>query len=95
VDDLHQFIAGMSGDIKTLQALQATLTQQVGELRADMNRRFEQVDRRFERVDRGFESVDRRFLSLEVKVDRHFIWLAGIQMALMLAVVGAPPPARP
>lgn len=36
------------------------LLQEIGQLRADMNKRFEQVDKRFEQIDRRFEQVDRR-----------------------------------
>jgi hypothetical protein len=54
--------------------LEVTLTQ-FTELRGDMNRRFEQADRRFEALDQ--------------KGDRHFTWVGGIQVALLLGVVGA------
>jgi hypothetical protein len=54
-----------------------------------MNQRFEQVDRRFELVDRRFELVNGRIDTLDAKMDRHFSWLVGIQVASMLAVVGA------
>lgn len=70
------------------------------DFREDVRRRFDDVDRRFEAVDRRFEAVDRRFDSLERKVDgvrteldaklsRGFTWLVGIQVAVLLAVVGA------
>jgi hypothetical protein len=63
-----------------IAGLRTELTSQITELRSDVNRRFEQVDHRF-------EGVDRRFLALEVKVDRHFTWLVGIQLTVMLAVI--------
>ena len=70
------------------------------ELQDQMNRRFEQVDRRFEQVDRRFEQVDHRFAELQgqmnqrfdavdQKIDRHFTWFVGIQVAALIAVVGA------
>jgi archaellum component FlaC len=62
---------------------------QLGELRSDMNQRFEHVDRRFEQVDRRFEQVEYRFQALDAKGDRHFTWIVGIQVTLMLAVIGA------
>jgi hypothetical protein len=69
-------------------------------LQDQMNRRFEQVDRRFEQMDRRFEHVDQRFVALQDqmnqrfdavdgKIDRHFTWLVGIQVAVLVAVVGA------
>ena len=55
---------------------------EIGELKAeidaqfeDMNRRFEQVDRRFEQVDRRFDQVDRRFEQVDQRfeqVDQRF-----------------------
>jgi F0F1-type ATP synthase membrane subunit b/b' len=53
----------------------ADVNRQFTELRTDMNNRFEQV---------GFRSQ-----ALDVKVDRHFSWVVGIQVALMLAIIGA------
>lgn len=51
----------------------------VGELRSDLDRRFDVIDRRFEAIDRRFEAIDcrfeaidRRFDSLEDKYDRRF-----------------------
>lgn len=35
------------------------------------------------------ERMDRRFDTLDEKVDRHFTWLVGIQVATLVAVVGA------
>jgi predicted RNase H-like nuclease (RuvC/YqgF family) len=49
-----------------------------------IDRRFEQVDRRFEQVDRRFEQVDRRF----EQVDQRFVWLVGVQMGTLVAIIG-------
>jgi SMC interacting uncharacterized protein involved in chromosome segregation len=104
MDDLHTLIVGLRGDMTSqFTGLRADMNRQfdlmnsrVDELRADMNRRFEQVDRRFDQVDRRFEQVesrfqqvDNRFQAFDVKVDRHFTWVIGIQMTLLLAVIGA------
>lgn len=35
------------------------------------------------------QKVDRLFHNLDSKVSRQFVWLAGIQVAVLLAVVGA------
>jgi hypothetical protein len=63
--------------------------EQVDRRFEQVDRRFEQVDRRFEQVDRRFEQVEQRFQVFDLKVDRHFTWVVGIQVALMLAVIGA------
>jgi hypothetical protein len=54
-----------------------------------IDRRFDIVDRRFEAVDRRFEGVDRRIDNLDDKISRQFIWLVGIQVTTLVAIVGA------
>jgi uncharacterized coiled-coil protein SlyX len=51
--------------------------------------RFDTIDRRFDIVDRRFEAVDRRIDSLDAKVSRQFVWLVGIQVTTLVAIVGA------
>lgn len=51
--------------------------------------RFQHVDARFIQIDNRFGQVDARFAALDEKIDRHFTWLVGIQVAVLLAVVGA------
>ena len=80
------------------------LDQRVTLLDEKMDRRFDAVDRRFEaleqKMDHRFDAVDRRFEVLDQKMDRRFdaldkkidtrIWsVVGIQIALLLAVIGA------
>jgi tetrahydromethanopterin S-methyltransferase subunit G len=56
----------------------------------DTVRSLEQrMDSRFEAVDRRFDTVDRRIDSLDDKVSRQFGWLVGIQVTILVAVVGA------
>ena len=57
------------------------------EIRADG--RFEAIDRRFEAIDRRFDTVDRRIDGLDDKVSRQFVWLVGIQVTTLVAIVGA------
>lgn len=65
-------------------------------LQVQMNQRFEQVDHRFvelqDQMNRRFEQsqnqMNQRFDSADQKTDRHFTWLVGIQVAVLVAVVG-------
>ncbi len=41
-----------------------------GELRSDMNRRFDEVDSRFDRVDTRLDRVDTRLDRVETRLDR-------------------------
>jgi predicted RNase H-like nuclease (RuvC/YqgF family) len=54
-----------------------------------MDRRFEAMDRRFEAVDRRFDTVDRRIDALDEKLSRYFVWLVGLQVTTLVAIVGA------
>jgi hypothetical protein len=54
----------------------------IGHLRSDTQQLGENV-----RVLR--ERMDQRFDTLDAKVDRHFTWVVGIQLALLVSVVGA------
>ena len=47
------------------------------------------VDVRFEGVNRRFDTVDRRIDSLDDKVSRQFVWLVGLQVTTLVAIVGA------
>jgi chromosome segregation ATPase len=54
-----------------------------------IDRRFENIDRRFEAIDRRFDTVDRRIDSIDDKVSRQFVWLVGLQVTTLVAIVGA------
>jgi uncharacterized membrane protein len=41
-----------------------------------------------EQMGHSREQTDRRFEVLDQKVDRHFTWLVGIQVAVLVAIVG-------
>ena len=57
-------------------------------------------DARFDGVDRRLDGVERRFNVLDSKIDlvrdaldqkmsRHFLWLVGIEVTTLVAIVGA------
>lgn len=52
------------------------------ELRSDIRR----LDTR---MDARFDVVDRRFEALEGKMSTQFLWLVGIQITTLVAIVGA------
>ena len=84
--------------LKELEATQGAHEAMIGGilenltlLREDMSRRFdearEEMNRRFDATDHGFESIDRRFDLMDAKVSRHFVWLVGVQVMTLAAVV--------
>jgi hypothetical protein len=68
------------------------LREDMAALRNDMNRRFEQVDKRFDQVDQRFlhleGKVDLRFDAIDAKLSRQFLWLAGMLMTTLIAILG-------
>jgi predicted nucleic acid-binding Zn-ribbon protein len=51
---------------------------------------FEQrIDRRFEAIDRRFEAIDRRFEAIDQKFSKYFLWIIGIQVSVLLAVIAS------
>jgi nitrate reductase NapE component len=86
----------------TLQVFMQQVDKRFEELRADVDRRFEQVDKRFEQVDKRitelredmnkrFEQVDKRFEQVDKRFEEliTFMWiLAGVFTALTVAVIG-------
>ena len=98
MDDLHNLIAGLRGDMtRQFSDVRADMTRQFTDVRADMTRQFDlmrsDMDRRFDVVNGQLgelrSDTNRLIQALDVKVDRHFTWVVGIQAALMLAVIGA------
>jgi uncharacterized coiled-coil protein SlyX len=41
------------------------------------------------RMDAHFDTVDRRIDALDEKVSRQFVWLVGLQVTALIAIVGA------
>lgn len=42
-----------------------------------------------QRMDARFETMDRRIDRLDDKVSRQFVWLVGLQLTTLVAIVGA------
>jgi glutathione S-transferase len=42
-----------------------------------------------QRTDTRFDTVDRRFDALDAKMSRQFMWLAGVQITTLVAIVAA------
>ena len=80
---LEERVAYLEGRGEEHAGAIAEVRHDVRELRAEMIRRFEQVEKRFESIDRRFEQVDGRFSH----TDNRFNWLVGLQFATLLAVV--------
>ncbi len=77
VDERLTFVETQAREQKVMiDGLREALTG----LRGDMNRQFAAVDRRFEAVDRRLDLMD-------AKISRQFVWLVGVQVMTLAAVV--------
>ena len=83
MSDLRNIITELRGD---MNGRFTDVDHRFTELRADMNLRFSEVTARFDGMQ---ADVSRRFWDLDQKIDRHFTWVVGTQIAMFLAVVGA------
>lgn len=56
---------------------------------AQIDARCTQLDGRFAQVDARFVQVDARFDRLEDKMSRQFLWIVGIQVTTLIAIVAS------
>jgi len=61
-----------------------------------LDSRFVSIDQRFAAIDQRFASVDQRLNALDMRIDgldakmsRQFMWLVGIQVTTLVAIVAA------
>lgn len=90
----------LDGIREAIGSLESRLDKRLQAFEDRMDRRFEQVDgrfaqieqgmdRRFEQVDQRFQQVDQRMVSLDAKVSRQFVWLVGLYVTTLIAMIGA------
>jgi hypothetical protein len=97
---IEERVAYLEGQVSEQSHAQLEIRDAVRSLEHRMDSRFEAVDRRFESIDRRFDVVDRRIDALDEKVtrqvesldgkmSRQFMWLVGIQVTTLAAIIGA------
>jgi hypothetical protein len=91
--ELRAGMGELRGELRAeMGELRGELRAEMGGLRSEMGRetaavRLEVGDLRGE-MGRRFEHLDRRITAVDEKNDRHFTWLVGLQLTMMLAVIG-------
>ncbi|HEY6361538.1 MAG TPA: hypothetical protein VIX63_10570 [Vicinamibacterales bacterium] len=80
-----QLEAGVQEHSLALSAMRETLVR----VEQRMDRVELRMDRLEQRMDVRFDAVDRRFERLEDRIARQFVWMAGIQVTTLLAIVVA------
>lgn len=67
---------------RTIDGLREVITQ----LQQRMDRRFEALERRLDALD---QKLDQRTDVLDQKMSRQFMWVVGVQVTTLAAIVGA------
>jgi tetrahydromethanopterin S-methyltransferase subunit G len=97
IGDLKSMIGDFRSNMdRRFDDTRSDMDRRFEEARSDMIRRFDQVDRRFEQVDyrfagvdRRLDQIDRRLDTLDQRMERHFMWMVGIQFSVLIAVIVA------
>ena len=71
-------ISHVEGQVSEFSLRLSAVETAIARLEQRIDTRFDAVDRRFDAVERGFDAVDRRF-----------VWIIGIQMTTLIAMLGA------
>lgn len=90
---LDERVAGVESTVKEHSAMMAGIREAVASLDARMVSLEARLDRRLdgmeERMDRRFETMDRRIDAVDAKMSRQFMWMVGLQVTTLVAVVVA------
>ena len=85
VEERVAYLEGRLGDHTT--AFDG-LRGEFGVLRSQVDRMDAKIDRVDAKVDRVDAKIDRVFYELESRMTRQFVWVIGIQVTVLLAIVG-------
>ncbi len=103
VHTIEERVAYVEGRVEEHSQMVNEIRDSLRSLEARVDRRFEQVEQRFvhleERMDRRFEQVelrltegfnrtDARFEAMDAKMSRQFVWLAGMLLTTLIAMLG-------
>ena len=90
---LEERVAFLEGKVEEHSRTLDGVREAVVQLEQRMDRRFEGVDRRFEALERRLDGLDQkldqRTDALDQKISRQFVWLVGVQLTTLVALIGA------
>lgn len=103
VETVEERVAYLEGRVEEHSQMVNEIRDSLRSLETRVDKRFEQIEQRFihleERMDRRFEQVetrlaegfsraDARFEAMDAKMSRHFVWLAGMLLTTLIAMLG-------
>ena len=80
---VEERIAYLEGRLEDHAGTVGSVRQDVADLRS---RLIQHLEQKIQYLD---QKVDRLFFNLDSKISRQFVWLVGMQVAVLLAVIGA------
>ena len=86
---LDERVAFLEGRVVEHSHMLDGIREAIVHLEQRMDRRFELLEQRFAAIDQRFVGLDQRIDNLDAKVSRQFMWLVGIQMTTLAAIVAA------
>jgi len=94
---LEERVAYLEGQVSEQSHAMLEVGDAVRSLDQRMDRRFETVERRIDALDQGLSrrvdaldhELSHRIDTLDEKVSRQFVWLAGVQVTTLVAIVAA------
>jgi uncharacterized coiled-coil protein SlyX len=96
VAGLEERVAFLEGRVVEHSHMLDGIRDAIVHLEQRMDRRFELLEQRFAAIDQRFASVDQRLNALDQRIDnldakvsRQFMWLVGIQVTTLVAIVAA------
>jgi len=89
VATLDERVAFLEGRVVEHSHMLDGIREAIVHLEQRMDRRFELLEQRFAAIDQRFVGLDQRIDNLDAKVSRQFMWLVGIQMTTLAAIVAA------
>jgi uncharacterized coiled-coil protein SlyX len=103
VAGLEERVAFLEGRVVEHSHMLDGIREAIVHLEQRMDRRFELLEQRFAAIDQRFAAIDQRFASvdqrlnsldlridgLDAKMSRQFMWLVGIQVTTLVAIVAA------
>jgi predicted nucleic acid-binding Zn-ribbon protein len=88
---LEERVAYLEGKVEEHSYAWQDLRERITHMEQTFSQRFisleQRIDNRFEAIDRRFEAIDNRFEAIDQKFSKYFLWIIGIQVSVLLAVI--------
>jgi chromosome segregation ATPase len=90
---VEERISAVEAKVDAIAELRTDMNRQFSELRTDMNQQFSEVrsdmNRQLSEVRSDMDQLTRRVDVLDQRMERHFMWMVGIQFTVLIAVIVA------